>query len=164
MAKIPGDTFAFQFPTFSSTGALTDADSLPTGVQVHNGVDDGTNAVTITHISTGLYKATGTILGSYSSGDDFQVRINATLASVASAMVRDYGALDTLRVGSLPTRTPVVRNQDAVTAPTMDDCLIGAWVEAYAKEPTFTSSSDNSGAIRSFTVTTDVNGNVTART
>jgi hypothetical protein len=85
-------------------------------------------------------------------------------------MVRDYGALDTLRVGSLPTRTPVVRNQDAVTAPTMDDCLIGAWVEAYAKEPTFTSSSwvkqkpDNSGAIRSFTVTTDVNGNVTART
>lgn len=103
MSKKPGDTFGFQFTTSSpTTGALANVDSgLPTGIQVHNGVDDGTNPVTVTNISTGLYKATGTILGSYASGDDLQIRINATVGGVVSAGLRDYGALDTKRVSDL---------------------------------------------------------------
>jgi hypothetical protein len=102
MAKKPGDPFSFQFTTSSpTTGALANADSLPTGKQVHNGVDDSTNAVTITNVSTGVYKATGTILGSYVSGDDFQVRINATVGGVSSGGLHDYGALDKFRISDV---------------------------------------------------------------
>jgi len=67
------------------------------------------------------------------------------------------------------TQSPSVRNQDAVTAPTYDDCMVGAWCEAFDKEPTFNSTTwikqkpDNSGPIRTFSITVDGSGNVIAR-
>lgn len=67
------------------------------------------------------------------------------------------------------TRNPVVRNQDTVTTPNYDDCMVGAWSEAFGKEPTFNSTTwvkqlpSNSGPLRTFTITTDGSGNVTAR-
>lgn len=98
MAKKPGDAFAFQFLTFNTSGALTDADSAPAGTVVHNGTDDGTPAVTITHPGTGVYKAAGTIPVGYVSGDDLQIRVNATVGGTASAFLQEYGTLDTARL------------------------------------------------------------------
>ncbi len=92
--KTPGSAFAVQFTVFSSTGALVDADSLPTGTVVHNGVDDGSPAVTITHISTGLYKATGTVPTTYIPGDEVQIRVNATVSGVTSAVELGNWTLD----------------------------------------------------------------------
>jgi hypothetical protein len=72
-------------------------------------------------------------------------------------------------VGMDGSRDVTVRNQDAVTAPTLDDCMLGSWTEAFAKEPTFNSTTwvkqkpDNSAAVRTYSLTTDGSGNVTAR-
>ncbi len=101
MAKKPGDTFGFQFVTKASTGALSNADGLPTGTIVRNGVDDATPVVVVTNVSPGIYKATGTIPIGYASGDGLQVRINATVAAVASAGLHDYGAIDGNRVSEV---------------------------------------------------------------
>lgn len=122
MSKKPGDSFGFQFTVQGASGALTDADTSPTGTMVRNGVDDtGTGTtVTISHVSTGLYKATGTIPAGYVKGDDFQVRINATVAGVASGAPRDYGVLDSRRVGDLndaPALTDYQQRGVAVTLP-----------------------------------------------
>ncbi len=104
MAKKPGDSFAFVFQVFSGTGALVNADSLPTAGAIHNGVADGTVTVTVTNTSTGVYKATGSIPGGYASGDDFQVEISATVSSVASGGIKDYGTLDGQRVSDAYAR------------------------------------------------------------
>ena len=68
------------------------------------------------------------------------------------------------------TRSPVVRNQDGITAPTYDDCMVGAWCEAFGKETESDSAGtyvkqkpDNSAPIRSFTLSEDVNGNPVGR-
>lgn len=101
MALKPGDAFAFQFVTTDDAGALTDADSLPTGTIVRNGTDDATPTVTVANVSTGVYRASGTLPGTYAAGDVVQVRLNATVGAVASGGTESLGVLDSKRVGDL---------------------------------------------------------------
>jgi hypothetical protein len=105
--KVPGSAIALQLATFSSTGALTNADSLPTATMVRNGVDDDTPTLTVANVSTGLYKLTGTIPLTYTPNDDVQVRVNATVNSVAGASCIYLGSLS---VGIFAAGTVTVSN------------------------------------------------------
>lgn len=92
--------------------------------------------------------------------------------SLTQAFPSNFGAMSITSGGNVAmdgSKSPTVRNQDAVSAPTYDDCLVGAWVEAFGKEPTFNSSvwvkqlPSNGGPIRTFVITVDGSGNVSAR-
>lgn len=63
------------------TGVATNADSLPTGTLYVNGTADGA-VVTVTNITTGLYKAALT-LPTLALNDVVDLRINATVNAVA---------------------------------------------------------------------------------
>lgn len=94
MGYRPGDTLIVVFPVSSSTGALTNADALPTASLMHNGTADGTVVVTVVNVSTGIYKATCTIPGSYAGGDSIATLIDATIGGVAAGQVIGNGAVD----------------------------------------------------------------------
>jgi hypothetical protein len=87
MAYRPGDVFWEQGFTHSSAGALTNADSLPTAALTRNGTDDGTVTCTVTNVSTGRYKVTGTIPSGYAANDKCQVIMFATVGGVSDAKV-----------------------------------------------------------------------------
>ena len=101
MSLRPGDAFAFEFQVTAADGALTDADSAPTGTVVRNGDDDATPTVTIANKATGRYKASGTVPSGYAAGDVVQVRLAATVGGVATGGVQPLGVLDSARVGEV---------------------------------------------------------------
>ena len=68
-----------------ATKAPTDADATPTGTLYVNGTADAAT-VTVTNITTGVYKAAVT-LPALSVGDDVDMRIAATVATVATEAV-----------------------------------------------------------------------------
>jgi len=76
-----GETVTVQFfVSDPATGGLVDADALPTGVLVLNGVDNAA-AVTVTNLATGIYRAAVT-LPAITDGDELQLRIAATVGGV----------------------------------------------------------------------------------
>lgn len=78
-----GDAVAIQFTTSNpTTGALSNADSLPTGTLVRNG-DNTAESVTVSNVATGVYKAAVTIPSGYAAADVVQLRIAATVGGVA---------------------------------------------------------------------------------
>jgi len=81
-----------QFVITDADGALTNADSLPTGTTVVNGQDDGGISVTVTNVSTGAYYASLTPSG-LSSADYVQVRISATVGGTATGDVLTVGQI-----------------------------------------------------------------------
>src|SRR5690348_5446462 len=84
----PGDAVYAEFCTQNpSTGAATNADSLPTGTVNQNGTDDGTVTVTVTNKATGRYIASFTIPSGYSAGDVLNLSISATVNSIAGKNV-----------------------------------------------------------------------------
>jgi hypothetical protein len=84
MSVISGQVVTIQFTTRDfATGIRSNADSLPTGTLVLNGVDNGA-AVTITNVSTGLYRASVT-LPALVIADELQLRITATVAGKTDA-------------------------------------------------------------------------------
>lgn len=101
MSFKPGDSFAFQFTVTDANGALTNADGLPTGGVIRNGVQDAGVGVTVTSVSAGVYKASGTLPGTYVAGDFVQVALNATVGGTSSGGMETLGALDGKRVGDL---------------------------------------------------------------
>lgn len=73
-----GETYRGEFSTYSpTTGALTNADSLPTGKLVVNGADT-LASVTISNDATGRYKVSA-VLSGRSDGDICYVRVSATV-------------------------------------------------------------------------------------
>lgn len=68
-----------------ATGVATNADSTPTGTLYVNGTADAAT-VTVTNITTGLYKAAVT-LPTLAVGDVVDLRINATVSSVTDNAV-----------------------------------------------------------------------------
>ena len=75
------------------TGAITDADSLPTATATKNGVDDGAFTLTCAKLSTGRYKITGTV-PSYTLNDVVQVSVLATVNSIPGG-----GIVDQFKIG-----------------------------------------------------------------
>lgn len=97
----PSDTVSIQFTAQNATtGAAANADSLPTGVLVKNG-DDTAETVTVTNIATGVYKASVTIPSGYVAGDEVQLRIAATVSSVAGKAVVWSAEVDTARASDV---------------------------------------------------------------
>ena len=68
-----------------STGVGTNADSLPTGTLYLNGTSNAAT-VTVTNISTGLYKAAVT-LPTLAIGDEVEIAIAATVSTIADTAV-----------------------------------------------------------------------------
>src|SRR5580704_6374030 len=66
-----------------STGVVTNADSLPTGTLYLNGVANGAT-VTVTNVSTGLYKAAVT-LPTLAVNDLVELVITATVSSITDS-------------------------------------------------------------------------------
>jgi hypothetical protein len=75
-----GETIVSEFTTRSSAGSAN-ADSLPTGTLVINGVDDGAT-VTIANKTTGVYTAS-VVLPTIDDGDLIQIRVAATVNGVS---------------------------------------------------------------------------------
>lgn len=103
MSLKPGDTVVIYFNTVNpSTGVIQNADSAPTATMEHNGADDGSVTLTVTNVTTGRYKVTGTIPSSgYASGDKIAVRVNATVNSLAGECFPLQTVLDGERVSDL---------------------------------------------------------------
>lgn len=86
MSVKTSDAITAEFITANpTTGAAADADSLPTGTLVLNGVDNAAT-VTVTNIDTGRYKAAVT-LPTIASGDTVQLAVAATVSSVAGKAI-----------------------------------------------------------------------------
>lgn len=96
----PSQTYTFDFSILSSTGALADADSLPTAVLSVNGTNDAAT-VTITNKSTGRYKGSVTIPAGCAAGDNIDINISATVGGVATGDTHHAGIVDTKRVSDL---------------------------------------------------------------
>lgn len=99
----PSAAYYTTFTTQDATGAATDADSLPTASARKNGTTDAAFTLTVTKISTGLYKITGTI-PSYSAGDVVQTEVSATVGGVAGKAVVDQFQIDTQFTSEVYTR------------------------------------------------------------
>lgn len=91
----PGDSITTEFITEASTGAATNADSLPTAILARNGSDDGAVTVTVTNIDAGRYKAALTIPGGYSSGDNLGLIASYAVSAVAKKQKVWEAQLDT---------------------------------------------------------------------
>lgn len=148
--------FTLRHPT---TGTAADADSTPTGTLVRNGTDTAVT-VTIANKATGIYKATVAIPSSYVAGDMIQIRIAATVNSVAdnfdvwsetlddasisagvggTVVDHDYGGTDELQI-----------TDDEGAG--IDDALIRAYLKADYD------AGNRSAAYIKATVRTDVDG------
>src|ERR1700728_2867362 len=68
-----------------ATGVGTNADSLPTGTLYLNGTSNAAT-VTVTNISTGLYKAT-VPLPTLAAADEVELLIAATVSTIADSAV-----------------------------------------------------------------------------
>lgn len=74
-----------EFITSTATGAAANADSLPVGVLIVNGVDNAAS-VTVTNVTTGRYKASVT-LPALTDGEVVEMGVTATIGGVAAAGV-----------------------------------------------------------------------------
>ena len=93
MSVIAGQSLSVDFNTFAATGALSDADSTPAGTLVINSTDNAAT-VTVTNKAAGIYKAVVTVPATVAIGDVIQIRIAATVDSIASGGVIFTGTVD----------------------------------------------------------------------
>ncbi len=91
----PGSLYYKEFVTSSpSTGAATNADSLPTATANHNGSDDGAFTLTVANQDTGRYKISGTVPSGYAHGDVVCCSVAATVGGVAGKAIVDTFQID----------------------------------------------------------------------
>lgn len=83
MSVKAGETFAEQFTTHNlTTSAAQNADALPVATFVKDGVDTA-EVVTVTNVSTGVYKFSVTVPADYADGARVAVRVAATINGTA---------------------------------------------------------------------------------
>lgn len=73
-----------RFTVVDATGELVDADSLPTGQLITNGVND-VATITVTNIGTGDYRWQMTSPNDLTEGDHIEIVISATIDSISTA-------------------------------------------------------------------------------
>jgi len=115
----PSTTWIGQFTVLDDTGALVDADSLPTGILVLDGVNDGAT-VTVANISTGVYTWSVTIPGGATAGQLAQIRIAATIATIATGGGVAEGQVDTVYGSDLATAAALATVDGIVDAILVD--------------------------------------------
>lgn len=99
MSVITGQTATILFTTMDyATGIATDADVLPTGVLYINGIASA-SAVTITNITTGVYRAVVT-MPALSNGDYVSVCISATVNAITGKHKAFEEVADTVYLSS----------------------------------------------------------------
>jgi hypothetical protein len=105
----PGASFHRNFTVADpSTGAARDADGgAVTAIAVRNGTADGTFTLTVTHLATGRYHATGTVPSGYAVGDVVDIDITAAVGGVAVA-----GTIASFIVGPMPELTSIKGQTD----------------------------------------------------
>lgn len=122
----PGSAVVIQRTTQGSSGALVNADSLPTAVLVRNGADTG-ETVVVVNLSTGIYSFAFTIPLAWSLGDTVEVLAKATVAGTAGGAVvwsvvlassTIMGPLVVVQSDALLTPSPVPLSMHAKSAKT----------------------------------------------
>jgi hypothetical protein len=86
-AYLPGSSVTLLRTTLNAAGGLQDADSLPTGELVRNGVIDGAVTVTVVDVGVGRYTLSFTIPTSYALGDTVELLMTATIDLTSSGAV-----------------------------------------------------------------------------
>ncbi len=114
-------TFVTSAPT---TGAATNADSLPTGTLYVNGAADGAT-VTVTNITTGRYKAAVT-LPSLAAGDVVDLHIAATVSTVAGGGIVWSAIGDTKRTSDTLSSDVVAISGDSAAADNLEAAADGS--------------------------------------
>jgi len=163
-----GQSITVLFPTQNpATGAATDATAPPTGTLYVNGTADGAT-VTVTNITTGLYKAALT-LPTLSAGDVVSLRISATVSAIAGTAVVWQAVGDTVRSSDLATPTNItagtittvtnLTNLPAITAGWLTAAGIAADAITDAKVASDVTIASVTGSVGS--VVGNVGGNVT---
>lgn len=115
-----------------TTGAATNADSLPTGILIISGADNGAT-VTVTNVTTGRYKAAVT-LPTLAVGDIVELVILATVSTIAGKAIVWRDSKDA--VLDLTQTLSAARALDAIadTSLTLNDALHCAIAAAAGKE------------------------------
>lgn len=106
-----------------ASGAAADADSTPTGAIYVNGTVDAAS-VTVTNITTGLYKAAVT-LPSLSAGDIVSLKIAATVGGVAGVAVAWQDVGDTVRLSDTLSVNAVQISGDSTAADNLEAFMDG---------------------------------------
>ncbi len=115
----PNSLYYAMFTTTSpNTGAVKDADSLPTAIAVRNGADDGSFSLTVTNIDTGRYRVSGTIPLAYINGDTVQIVATATVDGITDRFVVGAFRIDTKFISDLKDFDYVT--QECVLTPAYD--------------------------------------------
>lgn len=83
----PGDSFAFEVPLTDDTGALANADALPTLQLSRNGVVDGAAVVSVANQSTGWYLVSGTFPVGWANGDIAAARLLFAMGGISTGAV-----------------------------------------------------------------------------
>lgn len=112
----PNQSISVYFGTSdAASGAATDADSTPSGTLYENGADSG-ETVTVSNVSTGLYKASFSIPNDASAEDVFDLVIVATVDSVTGKDSVWRAVCDTVYVSDLNDLSAAEVNAEADTA------------------------------------------------
>ena len=124
----PGDAVTIDFTVQNpSTGALTNADSTPTGTLVQNGTDDADVTVTISNKATGRYKAAFTIPSDYSVGDEVDLYVTATVSTVAGGDVVWRSTLEGVSTGAGGVSDATLKAYFAALARKTSVQLVAQW-------------------------------------
>jgi len=120
----PSQAFSTVFGVSDATGLAVDADALPTGKLLLDGVEDAA-VVTITdETAVGVYKAAVTIPAGATAGQVADIRINATVSTIAAMSILHIGIVDTLRISDLndfdPAADAVANVTTTATATTVN--------------------------------------------
>lgn len=97
----PSQVWVGQFPVTDATGALVNADALPTGTLVLDGANNAAS-VTVANVSTGIYSFSVTIPSGATAGQYAQVRIAATVSTIATGGIVAEAFVDTVRLSDIP--------------------------------------------------------------
>ena len=97
MNRIAGENLFFQFITALASGAAANADALPIATATRNGVDDPDFVLAVSNLDAGRYLVSGVVPVGYLAGDQVQIVVAATIATVATKqIVASFVVLDPL--------------------------------------------------------------------
>lgn len=98
MSRLPGDSYTACFCTSDfTTGASTNADSLPVAKANRGGGDDNGFTLAVANLDTGRYRISGSIPNSYAAGDNVNISVTATVNGVTDKAIVDAFVLDSAR-------------------------------------------------------------------
>jgi hypothetical protein len=93
MSLKANQVFTCQLHVHSAAGPLVNADALPVATLIRNGVDL-VDVVTVTNVTTGRYRASGTVPAAAVVGDVIQVRVEFAVGGTQTADLIFGGTID----------------------------------------------------------------------